>query len=329
MKKKRLIALVAMIMALSQIFMAFPTAYADGERDVLGLGLVDITGASFKVYGPGGEEVFTPYTDLPQNAGFEIIYAFAVLDAGDPADDVKAGDYFSITLPADLVAIADFTTSATLTTEYEGETYTIGYLSISEEGIARVTFGEGVEHLSGVANTLTIEGAFQEEKISGEEPVSFALEESGMITIVFEEDETPEPPPSATIAKNGSYDPSKNEISWTVTVDPDGQELTGVTVVDTLGENQTFKSAEYSSGGSGDVSYATEDGINYVFDLGTIAGVTSFVIKTTPADGAFGAEGATVTLTNDVALHVDSVPEPLDDAHAEVTVTTDWIQKKA
>ena len=90
MKKKRLIALVAMIMALSQIFMAFPTAYADGEREVLGLGLVDITDASFKVYGPGGEEVSPPYTELPQNAGFEIIYAFAVLDAGDPANDVKA-----------------------------------------------------------------------------------------------------------------------------------------------------------------------------------------------------------------------------------------------
>lgn len=330
MKKKRLIALVAMIVALSQIFMAFPAAYADGEREVLSLGLVDITGASFKVYGPGGAEVSPPYRELPQNAGFEIIYAFKVLDAADPADDVKAGDYFSVSLPSELLAIAGFTpvVNAPLTHVFDGETYTVAHLNITAEGVATVTFLDDIENLSDVNFALTIEGAFQEEKISGDEPVSFTLEAIGTIEIIFEEDETPEPPPSATIAKAGSYDPSENEVTWTVTVDPDGQELTGVKVADTLGPNQTFKSAEYSSGGSGSVSYTTEDGIDYVFDLGTVAGVTSFVIKTTPTNGAFGTEGATTTLTNGVALYVDSVPDPLDEDDAEATVTTDWIQKK-
>ncbi|MGI6162039.1 MAG: collagen binding domain-containing protein [Christensenellales bacterium] len=61
--------------------------------------------------------------------------------------------------------------------------------------------------------------------------------------------------------------------------------------------------------------------------MGDVTGTTSFTIVTTPTDGAFGTEGSSKTLSNDVELNSTASVDPLDSTNATVSVTTDWVQK--
>lgn len=321
--KKRLVShLLVAALILAQLFVSVHPALAEGERDVLALAepLIEITGSSFTVYDSLGNPI-ADHSNIPQNANIKIDYAFRVLEPGIEADEVKAGDYFTIALPSALTSIASFVevNDRELTIEYLGETYTIGHLDISADGIATVTFAEDVEHLSDVTTSFTIEGSLLEGEIGDDTAVEFELWADGVVYRVgFEDDPIP---PEAKIEKSGSYNAAANEITWTVTVDSGGPAVTveNITVVDSLGPNQTYKSSSIPGtlNASGD----------YEFTLASVTGRTSFTVVTTPTDGAFGAEGTYKDLENDAYLYVEGFAEPLASVHATVRITTDWVRK--
>lgn len=328
MKKKLVSKFLVGALALCQIFACFQPALAEGERDVLSLAepLVSITDASFTAYDSSGAEV-TDYSNIPQNASVSIMYSFNVTDATNPADDVKSGDYFNITLPSSLTDIASFTpvTNQPMTVEWSGETYTIAHLDISAAGVATITFDSDIESLSDVSANFTIEGGLIDANIGNNSGITFQLWANGeTYTIDFEDDPLPPETPNATIEKSGTYSAADNEITWTITVDSGDPGVTAgnVVVVDKLGENQTYIS---SSVDSTDISTNTDG--DYVFSLGSVTGTTSFTLTTAVTDGAYGAEASVNTLTNDADLYVNASADPVDTSSASVDITTDWIQK--
>jgi len=263
----------------------------------------------------------------PSERARKIDYSFEVLEAVLAENSVKAGDYFVVTLPAELTRVARFTpiTSADgyeLTVVGEDSvTYTIGYLTVTEDGVVTITFADDVEDITVDSASFTIEGDLLEVEISGGPPISFELWADGtIITIGFEEDPLP---PEATVEKSGVYDPATNRITWTITVDSGDPEVTieDVRVVDSLGEDQTYASCSLPS------ASVEESGGNHIFSLGSVTGTTSFTIVTIPTENAFGAEGSSQLLTNEADLYVGTFPDPIDTASAQVTVTTDWIKK--
>ncbi|MPM90727.1 hypothetical protein SDC9_137849 [bioreactor metagenome] len=94
--------------------------------------------------------------------------------------------------------------------------------------------------------------------------------------------------------------------------------------MDALGANQTYKSSSVPTG-----NISVDDDGNYVFALGNVTGSTSFTLKTTPAESAFGAEGSQTVLANNAGLYAGTSTNPIATDDATVTVTTDWIKKAA
>lgn len=327
MRKKQLSAFLILTMIIQMVY-PLQSAFAAGERNLLTLSpaLVTITGSSFHAYDKTSGSEITDYSTIPQNAEIQISYSFDVNEAALPADDVKNGDYFSISLPSSLTNIATFdpVVNRPLTVVWSGDTYTIGYLNITAAGVATVTFSHDVETLSDVSTSFTIDGDFVEASIGNDLDTTFQLTASGATySIAFEED--PEPAPDATIEKAGSYNPTTNEITWTISVDSGDSSttITNVSVEDILGTNQVYKSCSLSA----DKISVNSSG-NHVFSLGSVTGTTSFTVISTPTDGAFGNEGTTKTLSNESDLYANSFADPIDTATATVGVTTDWIQKK-
>lgn len=202
-----------------------------------------ITDSSFRALVDGVE--VSDYNNIPQDADIEISYNFDVEDAANPLDDVKAGDFFHITLPDALTSIASFqvVTGQELTREWGEETYIIGNLSITAGGVATFTFHEDIEALSDVSTGFKINGAFVPAEIEDDGGTSFSLVAEGHVYEIGFEDDPPLPPePEATIQKSGSYDPETNQVTWLVTVYSGGADVTleNVRVEDALGANQTL-----------------------------------------------------------------------------------------
>lgn len=325
---KRLFKWGTVVVLLLQVLMiARPVAFAGDPRDVLSLvpPLITFTGDTFKAYSGGVEIV--DLSAIPQNADIVVAYAFDVEDAANPADDVTTGDYFTISLPTELTSIATFeeVVNRPFSLIYGGTEYTIATLTITSGGVATITFQEDINDLSEVSATFDMQGALDEAAIGDGDIVSFSLRAGGTVyTIGFVPDEPP--PPPVTAGKSGTYNPNTNEITWTVTVDSGGPSITveDVYVVDTLGADQAYKPGTSSIG---EPTYdAVED--TYTFFLDSVTGATSFTYKTTPTDGAFGAEGSVHSVANAADVYAGAVAgDPIATAAASVSVTTDWIRK--
>ena len=327
---KRLSRWGTVIVLLLQVLMiARPVAFAGDSRDVLSLvpPLITFTGATFKAFAGGVEIV--DLSAIPQNADVVIAYAFDVEDASNPADDVTAGDYFTVSLPTELTSIASFEEVADrpFSLIYDSVEYTIATLTITSAGVATITFQEDIDVLSEVSASFSMQGTLDEAAIGDGDIVSFLLLAGGTVyNIGFVPDEPPPPPLNVTAYKSGTCSPLTNEITWTVTTDTGGPSVTveDIYVVDTLGADQDYKAGTSSIG---EPTYdAVED--TYTFLLDSVTGATSFTYKTTPTDGAFGTEGSVHTVANSVDVYAGEVAgEPLATANAGVSVTTDWIRK--
>ncbi len=333
MKHKKTLSFIAAALIFAQLFLFIPHAVADGGRDVLKTTppLVAIKSASFEAYDSSNVKV-TDLNNIPKDAKIKIKYTFEVKDATDPLDDVKGGDFFTIALPSELTSISSFPTiinqEIKITAKNdkdEDEEVTIANLSINKDGLVTITFTEAVADYTLGDIDFTINGQFSEEKIGDETGASFSLYAGGTVyTLGFKEDPLTPDPIKASITKTGSYNAATNEITWLVTVNTGGDDITlnNVTVKDKLGDNQVYKSSNITpKAGSPIEGY-------YVFDLGSVKGETSFTVTTTPTDGAFGTEGSSKVLENDVELYKGTDATPLSTANAKVTVTTDWVQKK-
>jgi len=333
MRVRQAILFCLIIIMILTMFLVPGVIYADGV-DVLNTDppLIDFTDEEFEA-SVGGVPV-TDLNHIPQDAQIRISYAFDVLDLTDqdprPAyPEVLTGDYFTINLPDELTSIASFTeVNSFLSFLDNGNTVNIATLHISTTGIATITFLEPIEIYSEVSASFTIEGQLNNGAIGNGDIVTFSLVAGGTIyTIGFEDEEPPPPPPAVSIEKSGSYNPSTNEITWTVTVDSGGPAVTvnNLYIVDTPGPYQ-----DYIAGSSsiGEPVFNSGNG-TYTFSIASLTGTASFNFKTRPSSGAFGAEGSTSTLTNRADIYAGAVSgDPLDTASASVSVTTDWIQKR-
>ncbi len=290
----------------------------DEGRNVIELDppLIEITDASFAVYDKDNNEV-TDLLSIPRDAYLELMYAFAIIDLDPPVDEVKPGDYVEFSLPEVLTNAADFEPIIDFELRND-EGDLIGLLNISSDGIVRIDFSDEIDELSDVTFYFFINGEFVRDKIDDNSGGEFNLHEDGeTITIGFEEETPPPDPISATITKTGSYNPSANEITWKIVVDPGDESLVNVRVVDTLGPNQTYKSSTppYTS--------TTPPNI-YVYEFAEISVPTTITIKTTPT-GNFGQ--GTATFTNNADLFEEDGDEPLISDDDVVTVETKWVVK--
>lgn len=306
-------------------------------RDVLTdatIPLIDITDAYLDVYETKGGTKLTDYDNIPKDAYINVSYAFRILDLYDENGEegqVKEGDYFSINMPAELINIAEFDEiiDQVLQVTYEGKDYNIANLKMTKDGGIIITFLEDVESLSDVTLHFSISGFLQPDHINDDDNVTFSLVSSGTVySIGFIKDEPEVPEIKASIEKNASYDSDTNEITWTITVNAGESSGAGVDMVvrDMLGDNQTFVSGSTLPVGlEPDVDVT---GQIYTFSLSNVLGEHSFTYKTIPTKEAFSkVEGGTTLVNNLAELYLEGEPEKKDDAKANITLTTDWIQK--
>ena len=303
MKRKHLSALIAALLAAVQLLAVLPGALADGPRDVSQEdGLITILNADFQLFESDGTTPIPPsdYDNVPQNARFKIQYRIRVEDV-DEERAVVAGNIYTLDLPAALADIATFTALSDIpvTVLLGGVPVEIGKLAITADGKLTITFGEGVNNLFDVDFYLDIQGVLDAGAIGDDTTVSFRLWAEGDIyEFGFEDD------PKATIEKSGSYDPATKQITWTITVNSGGSDVTieDVRVVDTLGAGQTFVSS--------DPDYTSVTDNKYTYARGSVKGTKTITVVTKITDDAYGKiENGTNAVGNDVELFIKGFDE--------------------
>lgn len=315
--------LIALLLAIFISIPAIPVMAAPSSIDIDPVDMVNITDASIDLY-TSDDTLIESYDNVPQDAKIEIDLGFALDSTWEENHDIPEGTQFTLTLPSSLTDIAAFQPITDSPMQYEGETYAT--FSVSGGGVITVTFNGLIEQegLSAISGNLSFSGSFDEDAIGTDETIEFSLKADTTYTIYFEDDVVvPQTP--ATITKSGEYDEDTGEILWTVTVTPVDDDLTNVTVVDTLGSNHQMIESSFALAGAS-LNFDLDTG-NYVFSLGDISSEISFTYRTKPANDAFDGvnEGVHVSFPNGVALNDDGVQIATDDA--SVSIAADFIKK--
>ena len=339
MIKRHGIKLLALMLTAVIMFSFIPKVFADEGKDLLSHipPLVEILEGEnetyFKVYEADGLTEITDLSAVPKDAKFELRYSFKELIDEDEMFYWEAGDYVELELPSDLVAIADLNIlSGTIPgTNGDGEPYDLATWTLAADGKLKIVLTEEAIENRAYNFFFEYKGSFKEDIEEGETEYTFSLFDGGQeYKVIFEEDEEPEPdPPKATIEKkDGVYDPTTNTVTWRIEITSEEFPLESVKVVDRLGENQTYVEAYTKTNGTNTSVPGTGTGSSYEFDIGKLEGPYTFYIVTKPTDEAFGAEGTTNRVENDVDLYLEEGDVPVSTDDAKATFKTDWIKKE-
>lgn len=275
--------------------------------------------------GPSGD-----YTNIPKDSRVFVEYAFDLLDDNgldilDPAYEeyfYSAGDYIVVQLP---YAVLFEAPPGGWNVVAEGTSDVMGVLSIDSKGVATIVFTDYVETHSSVRGWFSLDGNFKDGTFTAGDPVEIDVEFSGtVINIGFIEDPTEL---EISCDKEGVYDSSANEITWTITVTPN-MEAMDVTITDSFSSNQVYVPNSFSAGGApvADSELTFNSPTSFDYSIGSLSSETVFTYKTTPTETAFSAENGSnesVSFTNSVDVYSDGDKFADDSA----TIRINWIQK--
>lgn len=285
---------------------------------------VTVTDAEDQTISPGDGG---NYTDVRAGAKISIHWAFRLPPSNEENEEEEyyylAGDTYTVQLPGGLTYTPG---SADLYVEGEDPTEEnkIGTLDLSANGTATVTFNNYVAEHSDVTGWFKADGTFKEETIENQTPVEVAFG-SERITI------TPAEPSAVDLGltKDGSYENGK--ITWRVTVDPNEQSVSGVSLVDEYDDNQTYAGSFTVNGTPVDDEDLNFDGHKITYNFPDEIDSTQIITyQTTP--NAFGDETGMdeasehSSFGNTATLYVNNEQ---NGGPVTATVDLDWIGKSA
>ncbi len=285
--------------------------------------------SSLTVTTPEGAEILPVddvYSAVPAGATLDLTYVFSLAD-GDGSSIYTYSDasHFTITLPEGITFASSSGGSNDIyaTDSATGASWLLGTWSLADSHTIQVQLSPDAANHTGIWGSISITGSFDAVGSGGGTDTSMTL---GSQTVTFTRPSAPTP--QIELAKQGVYDASTNEITWTVTATPpDGVSLDGYTLVDTYSANQTYVSGSFGGGSIPDTALALgANQISYTFPSGT-SGEQTVTYKTTPSTfsaetGTGDGESSTFTNTAVITSNGTNIVDPVQ-AH----VTVDWLSK--
>ncbi|GFZ29882.1 membrane protein [Clostridium zeae] len=264
---------------------------------------------------------------IDKSSEVRVKYTFAIPNTGD----VKAGDTYKMKMPKQISIQYPFSLDIK-----DSKNGVLGKVSFSTNGDIIITFSDYASTHSNVSGYFYVDTVFDKSNIGTTNPQKIVFDLGGnsvpvTVNINFEQ---PVAVPTS-IEKSGSYDPSTNQITWTVKVNKEKVTVKNGQVIDNIpiGQEYVKNSAAIDNGGdSSKFSYQpAEPGDNaktgtlkYTFPE-TINDVYKITFNTKVTDPkVFEKEGASTKEYNTVVLNHDGTTISNT---ASVTVTTNYIDK--
>lgn len=243
--------------------------------------------------------------NVPKGSDVKLTYEYAIPNAVGAT--IQAGDTITISIPEEI--LVEFTATFDLR-DTAGNLVGTGVLN--PDNTITITLSAFSSEWSNVHGSFWFDLQFDEDKIGNEDPetIEFYINGSSTpytITVDFEQPA----PPEASITKSGSFNPDTNEITWTITANPENLTVNNASVSDTLAQGLEFVENSVLINGNQPDSATTG---SYVFDTGTGIFTYTFpsvittqqviTFKTTLAESEFTniAQGTTIKKTNEAQL---------------------------
>lgn len=186
------------------------------------------------------------YSNVPTGATLELNLGFELSDGVDGDEPIiynyDGTEFFTFQLPEGIT----FSTPSGPVPATGSPT--IANWSILSSGVLKVEFTDKVIGMSNISGYIKMTGTF-DSMASGGTDTEIKL---GSQTIIISRNPTDPLPPVGEInlGKTGAYDPSTNQITWTVTVTPSSatQDISGYKIVDTYSATQTYVADSFKLG---------------------------------------------------------------------------------
>lgn len=265
---------------------------------------------------------------IDKSSEVRIKYSFAIPNA----NDVKDGEVFKMNMPKQIAIQYPLDMDIK-----DDDGNVIAKAHFDTNGEITIVFTNYASTHSNIDGYFYIDTIFDRDNIGNINPEKIVFELGGdaepvVIEVNFDQPEQP----STSIEKSGSYDASKNEITWNVKVNkervtvnnaqlidniPIGQEyVEGSATIDNGADASGFtyeKATDSNSEKTGTLIYKFKDTINDVYNV-------TFKTKVTDPK-VFETEGASTNIYNKAILNHDGTEITSNTAY--VTVTTDYIDK--
>jgi LPXTG-motif cell wall-anchored protein/uncharacterized repeat protein (TIGR01451 family) len=265
---------------------------------------------------------------IDKSSQVRIKYSFAIPNA----NDVKDGEVFKMNMPKQIAIQYPLDMDIK-----DDDGNVIAKAHFDTNGEITIVFTNYASTHSNIDGYFYIDTIFDRDNIGDINPEKIVFELGGdaepvVIDVNFDQPEQP----STSIEKTGSYDASKNEITWNVKVNnervtvnnaqlidniPIGQEyVEGSATIDNGADASGFTYEKATNGNSdktGTLIYKFKDTINDVYNV-------TFKTKVTDPK-VFETEGASTDIYNKAILNHDGTEITSNTAY--VTVTTDYIDK--
>ncbi|WP_251861474.1 SpaA isopeptide-forming pilin-related protein [Clostridium sp. Marseille-Q2269] len=273
-----------------------------------------------KLTGNDGKPINESSNPVSKNSEVKLTYKFNIPNN----QEVKKGDHYTMQIPKEIKIISKLNFPIILD---NGDK--IADVTIDTDGKVNIVFTEFAENNSNVSGFFYIDTQFNPDQIGNDNPVRIEFDLGGdsgpnVIEVNFEQPEAPK----ASIKKDGSYDPLKNEITWKITVNPENVKVNNPQVVDNILEGQEFIPGSVKINGA----YAKSTDYNYqnkklTCNFGEVIDRQQIItFKTKVIDPKISqSEGATTYEYNKAILNHDGTSKESNEA--SIKVVTDFINK--
>lgn len=242
---------------------------------------------------------------------------------------VDTSKIYEFTIPQEIKIIAN------LNFQLKDGDRVLANISVKKDGIMTVQFLAEVNNENFDEERIgwiTIYSIFDETKIDDGEDKTIIFEVNGVsksITVEFEKDKVTE---NITLEKSGSYDTSKNEITWIIKVkpktEPAGRTINNIVIRDIIQEGQTYIANSAELNGTKIVpDPVTGDSLSYTFNQLQDGYDQMITFKTKAAITGFINQGDTIEFKNTITGTFGEDNKPTNSSEGKVTTTVDFIKK--
>ena len=312
--KRKFCSYITILAMIFQFFSFLPALQVNAEDNITEFPFItDVT-----ITDGNGEPISGP---IKKNAEVNLNYKFELPNQGD----IKNGQSYIMHIPKELEIIVQLNFEINDVNSKEK----IADVTIDTNGKVTIVFTEFVEQHSNVSGYFYIQTNFDEKEIGGENevPIIFDLGGTGNSKTIDVEFEQPKKP-DASVHKKGSYDASKNEITWEVIVNPEKVKVENAQIVDVISENQEFIEGSVKiNGQDAEANYNYDNAkreLTYTFP-DTIETEQRITFKTKLASMGLESHGKTIIEKNQATFIHDGTQVVSNEATVEIK--RDFIQK--
>ncbi|WP_251861476.1 SpaA isopeptide-forming pilin-related protein [Clostridium sp. Marseille-Q2269] len=313
---KKTSAIILLITLFFQFFSILPATKAKAQ---------DITDqyqfiTRVTLIGDDGKIINESSNPINKNSEVKLKYNFTIPNKGE----IKKGDSYIIHIPKEIKVIRELKFSINADS---GDT--IANVTIDTNGKVNIVFTEFDENNSNVSGYFYVNTQFDANKIGNSSPKAIEFDLGGnsspyVVNVNFQQPETPK----ASVKKEGSYNPSRNEITWKVTVNPENVNINNAQIVDNILTGQEFIPGSVKVNGvnarTTDYNY-TDKKLTYNF-LSPIHTQQIVTFKTKVTDTKISQSEGTATYEyNTVIFNHDGTT--VQSNQASIKVVTDFINK--